>query len=50
VMVNIDYHVEFDHHYYRPHALLHQELEVRATAMVVEIFGDSGASRRHARS
>ena len=51
VTVNIDYHVEFDHHYYSvPHALLHQELEVRATAMVVEIFGGSGRVTSHARS
>ena len=51
VTVNIDYHVEFDHHYYSvPHALLHEELEVRATAMVVEIFGGSGRVTSHARS
>jgi transposase len=51
VTVNIDYHVEFDHHYYSvPHALLHQELEVRATAMVVEIFGGGGRVTSHARS
>lgn len=51
VTVNIDYHVEFDHHYYSvPHALLHQKIEVRATAMVVEIFGGSGRVTSHARS
>ncbi len=51
VTVNIDYHVEFDHHYYSvPHALVHQSLDVRATAMVVEIFGPSGRVTSHARS
>jgi hypothetical protein len=51
VTVNIDYHIEFDHHYYSvPYALLYQELEVRATAIVVEIFGSSGRVTSHARS
>jgi transposase len=51
VKVNIDYHVEFDHHYYSvPHALLHQTLEVRATPMVVEIFGPGGRVTSHPRS
>ncbi|GAC1576981.1 MAG: IS21-like element ISPsy14 family transposase [Candidatus Dormibacteria bacterium] len=37
--LNIDYHVEFDHHYYSaPHRLVRQEVEVRATVSVVEIF------------
>ncbi len=31
--VHIDYHVEFEHHYYSvPYALIHQEVELRATA------------------
>jgi transposase len=51
VTVNIDYHVEFDHHYYSvPYALVHAKLEVRATATVVEIFGGSGRVTCHARS
>lgn len=38
--VNIDYHVEFaDHRYYSvPHQLVHEAVEIRATARVVEIF------------
>ena len=37
--LNIDYHVEFDHHYYSaPHQLVRQPVEVRATMSVVEIF------------
>jgi transposase len=51
VTVNIDYHVEFDHHYYSvPHALVHAKLDARATAMVVEIFGPSGRVTSHVRS
>ena len=37
--LNIDYHVEFDHHYYSaPHPLVRQPVEVRATMSVVEVF------------
>lgn len=56
VTVNIDYHVEYDHHYYSvPHALSGEKLWVRATASVVEILRDeslSAASRvtTHVRS
>jgi transposase len=39
VALNIDYHVEFEHHLYSaPHTLLREELWVRATARTVEIF------------
>lgn len=39
VALNIDYHIEFDHHLYSaPHTLLREELWVRATASTVEIF------------
>jgi transposase len=39
VRLNIDYHVEFEHHLYSaPHTLLREELWVRATARTVEIF------------
>jgi len=39
VGLNIDYHVEFEHHLYSaPHTLLHEELWVRATASTVEIL------------
>jgi len=37
--VNIDYHVECDTRYYSvPHQLVHEAVEVRATASVVEVF------------
>ena len=37
--VNIDYHVEFDQHWYSvPYALTQQQVEIRATASTVEIF------------
>ena len=37
--VNIDYHVEFDRHYYSvPYRLVQEQVEVRATATTVEIF------------
>jgi transposase len=39
VRLNIDYHVEFEHHLYSaPHTLLREELWVRATMRTVEIF------------
>jgi len=37
--VHIDYHVEVDHHFYSvPHTLIHQEVRVRMTDTVVEVF------------
>jgi transposase len=37
--VHIDYHIEFDKHLYSvPHTLIHQEVEIRATERMVEIF------------
>src|SRR5207245_4850878 len=37
--VNIDYHVEFDTRYYSvPYQLVHEPVEVRATAHVVEVL------------
>jgi transposase len=37
--VNIDYHVEFDKHYYSvPYTLIHEEIDIRATQSTVEIF------------
>ncbi len=37
--VHIDYHVEFEHHYYSvPYALIHQEVELRVTAETIEVF------------
>ena len=37
--VNVDYHVELARHYYSvPYALVHERVDVRATATTVEIF------------
>lgn len=37
--VNIDYHIEYDGRYYSvPHPRVHADVEVRATAAVIEIF------------
>ena len=37
--VNIDYHIEVDHHYYSaPHALVHEHIDARVTATTVEMF------------
>jgi transposase len=47
--VNIDYHVEFDRHYYSvPYTLTGQQVEIRATLTTVEIFhrGERVASHR----
>jgi transposase len=39
VRVNIDYHIEFEKHFYSvPYALIHQEVRVRATERMLEIF------------
>jgi len=39
VRVNIDYHVEVDHHFYSvPYELVHEQLEARITATTVELF------------
>jgi len=49
--VHIDYHVEIEEHYYSvPYALLHRELDVRYTAMTVEIFHRGQRVASHARS
>jgi transposase len=37
--VNIDYHVEFERHYYSvPHTLIHEEVYLRVTERAVEVF------------
>jgi len=37
--VNIDYHVEFEHHYYSvPHQLVRQEVELRITRSIIEVL------------
>lgn len=49
--VNIDYHVEYDGHYYSvPFGLLREKLDVRATAMMVEIFQRGERVTSHVRS
>ena len=51
VRVNIDYHVEFDRHWYSvPYQLTQCEVEVRATASTVEIFHRGERVASHARS
>lgn len=51
VGVNIDYHVEHDKRYYSVHHFrVHQRVEVRATATVVEIFHDNERIASHRRS
>jgi len=49
--VNIDYHVEVDGHYYSvPYALVKQQLEVRLSASVVELFHKGTRVASHQRS
>ncbi len=51
VRVNIDYHVEFDRHWYSvPYQLTQQQVEIRATAATVEIFHKGTRAASHARS
>jgi transposase len=40
--VNIDYHVDFEKHFYSaPYTLIHEEVRIRATERIVEIFHKS---------
>lgn len=49
--VNIDYHVTYDHHRYSvPYQLVHESLEVRATATTVEVFSRGKRVASHRRS
>ncbi len=49
--INIDYHVEYDHHLYSvPCTLLRQSVDIRATAMTVEIYLRGERVASHARS
>lgn len=51
VGVNIDYHFQYDHHYYSaPCALVNAKVDVRATAMVVEAWHAGERVASHARS
>jgi hypothetical protein len=50
VTANIDYHVEFDRHFYSvPHRLVRQRLEVRATATTIEVLHRHQRVASHAR-
>jgi len=50
-MVNIDYHIEVDGHYYSvPFQLLRERLDVRLTAATVEVFRKGERIAAHARS
>lgn len=49
--VNIDYHVEFDRHWYSvPYELTQQQVEIRATDTTIEVFHNSVRVASHARS
>jgi len=49
--VNIDYHIEADHHYYSvPHRLVQEQVEVRLSAMTVEVFHRGQRVASHQRS
>ena len=49
--INLDYHVEFDRHYYSvPSTLLRQEVEIRATVTTIEIYLRSERIASHPRS
>jgi transposase len=51
VRVNIDYHVEFEKHFYSaPHTLIHQEVELHATEHMLEIFYKGKSVAVHPRS
>jgi transposase len=49
--VNIDYHVEFDRHYYSvPYVLVGEAVDLRVTASVVEVFSRGRRVASHVRS
>ena len=49
--VNIDYHIEIEHHYYSvPHALAREEVDARITGATVEIFHNRQRVASHVRS
>ena len=46
--VHIDYHVEVDRHFYSvPYALIHQEVRIRITESVVEVFHNGARVASH---
>jgi transposase len=49
--VNIDYHIEVERHYYSvPYALVHQEVDVRLTAEILEVLHRGVRVASHVRS
>lgn len=51
VRVGVNYHIEFEKHFYSvPYTLIHKELEVRATLSVVEIYKDGQRVLTHQRN
>ena len=51
VGVNIDYHVQFDQHFYSvPYQLVHKRVDVRATPRIIEIFHRGRRVASHQRS
>ncbi len=49
--VNIDYHVVFDQHFYSvPYRLVHEPVDIRATASTIEIFHRGNRVASHLRS
>ncbi|MCZ2074294.1 MAG: IS21 family transposase [Bryobacterales bacterium] len=49
--VNLDYHVEIDRHFYSvPHALVHQQVDVRVTGDTVEVLHRGVRVASHVRS
>ena len=49
--VNLDYHIAFEKHFYSvPHTLIHQEVEIKATERMVEIFHKGKQVALHPRS
>jgi len=49
--VNVDYHIEVEHHYYSvPHTLVTQEVQVKVSEQVVEIFHQHQRIACHERS
>ncbi len=51
VRLNIDYHIEFEHHYYSaPYQLVREEMWLRVTAQAIEIFHKGSRVASHLRS
>jgi len=49
--VQLNYHIEVDHHYYSvPYRLLHERLDIRLTAAIVEAFRKGERVAAHVRS